>query len=188
MERFSFCCIMMVEGGRGTNPIGVSFTMMQEVRTQTQPSIKSGCRHIIWKMGLPIIMQHMMVYCRQKMILITHGIVEIPTETIIICQSKSVRAWAISIFSRAKKRKHYSQQRRNVSSTASNKTRTQFDCIKKCMQHHVRIDLSRFMVELLDVTGMIPKWSGWLRRMPWCSNGQIPVVLIRNPRQKYRGI
>ena len=42
------------------------------------------------------------------MILITHGIVEIPTETIIICQSKSVRAWAISIFSRATKRKHYS--------------------------------------------------------------------------------
>lgn len=33
-----------------------SFTMMQKVRTQTQPSIKSGCRHIIWKMGLPIIM------------------------------------------------------------------------------------------------------------------------------------
>ena len=31
-----------------------SFTMMQKVRTQTQPSIKSGCRHIIWKMGLPI--------------------------------------------------------------------------------------------------------------------------------------
>lgn len=22
-----------------------------------------------------------------------------------------------------------------------------------------------------DATGMIPKWSGWLRRMPWCSNG-----------------